>query len=175
MPDLFNETDSSAIISKCGRYRYLLTRTWDKTIPPLCWIMLNPSTADAYYDDPTIRRCVFFSKKFGYGGLRVVNLYALRATSPRELWVADDPVGPDNDQAIIDGVAGEMTVVAYGANAKSDRERFVYDLIYSNALAIECLGFTKGNKPKHPLYLPNTAERRSFSPSYPVPKGGVPR
>lgn len=168
MPDLFPDRKpvaSCAVISQCGVYRYRLDRVWDASIPPLCWIMLNPSTADAEADDPTIRKVAYFTRAFGFGGLRVVNLYALRATDPRELWQAAEPVGPDNDQHIIDAVAGEMTVLAWGANAKPDRVRKVCELIQSNALGIDCLGVTKGGMPRHPLYLPNAATREPWRPS----------
>lgn len=87
---------SDAVISDDGLYRYLLERHWDDTTSSCTFVMLNPSTADALVDDPTIRRCVGFAKSFGCGSLRVVNLYAYRATKPAELWTVDDPVGPAN-------------------------------------------------------------------------------
>jgi len=61
----------STIISPCGKYRYLLERKWGIGLPCVTWIMLNPSTADAEKDDPTIRRCIGFSKAWGYGSLRL--------------------------------------------------------------------------------------------------------
>ena len=90
---------SDAVISDCGKYRYRLTRKWGYG-RPCGFIMLNPSTADALHDDPTIRRCVGFAKAWGCGALIVVNLFAVRATSPREMMRADDPVGPENKEHV---------------------------------------------------------------------------
>ena len=80
-------------------YRYLLTRRWG-TVPAMVWIMLNPSTADAFAEDPTIRRCLIFAHREGCGGLTVVNLFALRSTDPKALTRHPDPVGPANDTFI---------------------------------------------------------------------------
>lgn len=88
--------DKGAIISGCGKYRYSLWRTWDKKLPKVMFIMLNPSTADAYEDDPTIRRCINFAKSWGYGGIVVGNLFAYRATNPKKLILIDDPSGSAN-------------------------------------------------------------------------------
>lgn len=85
---------TSASIS--GDYRYRLGRAWAGG-PTCTFIMLNPSTADADQDDPTIRRCVGFAKALGCGALEVVNLYAYRATNPRDLLRQDERVGPEND------------------------------------------------------------------------------
>src|SRR5262245_13227298 len=113
MPDLFQQ--SSAELSPCGRYRYALTRTWGDPKKVVCWVMLNPSTADADQDDPTIRRCLGFSRAWGAGGLVVVNLFALRATDPDQLRIAADPVGPDNDSHLSTAAFGRLVVAAWGA------------------------------------------------------------
>lgn len=84
----------AAVLSPCGRYRYELTRRWAPG-PLVGWVMLNPSRADAHTDDPTVRRCVGFAHRWGYGGLIIRNLYALRATDPAALADHLDPVGPD--------------------------------------------------------------------------------
>src|SRR5712664_2208515 len=86
----------SAGFSCCGLYRYWLRRHWDAELPPVCFVMLNPSTADAERDDPTIRRCCGFSRRWGYGGIVVVNLYAFRTSDPCCLRNAVHPVGPEN-------------------------------------------------------------------------------
>jgi hypothetical protein len=91
---------SSATISVDGRYRYDLHRCWDSSSTMLPFVMCNPSTADAAIDDPTIRRCIGFARRLGFGGIVVRNLFAWRATSPRDLAAArragEDIVGPDN-------------------------------------------------------------------------------
>lgn len=158
-------TTSDATLSECGRYRYTLTRTWDPSVWRLWFIMLNPSTADATIDDPTIRRCIGFARRFGYGGLGVVNLYAYRATKPADLWRADDPVGPDNDETLRDMLAarsyyGVPTVAAWGANAKPDRVAQV--LAMAGAHQLMCLGLTQAGQPRHPLYLRADADLLPF-------------
>jgi hypothetical protein len=147
-----------AAISDDGLYRYSLTRIWDACAlaAPATFIMLNPSTADAIVDDPTIRRCVAFAKAWGCGGLHVLNLYALRSTDPRGLWTAPDPVGPDNDAHLTDAACrarhyGSPLVAAWGMNAKPGRTLQVRALPCMSAL--RCLGVTKSGAPRHPLYL----------------------
>ncbi len=89
---------NGAVLSADGVYRYRLWRTWDASKPTLAFLMLNPSTADATEDDPTIRRCLGFAKEWGYGSLVVVNLFALRSPNPDALRENDDPVGPENGE-----------------------------------------------------------------------------
>jgi hypothetical protein len=157
MTDLFLYS-STATISPCGQYRYVLERRWedgweDDQRGPLVFLMLNPSKADADQDDNTIRRCIGFAQRWEFCGLRVVNLYALRSTDPKQLWKAADPVGPDNDQHIIDAAAGMFVIAAWGANAKSQRVKRVCELIRDNALHVQCLGLTKHGHPQHPLFV----------------------
>ncbi len=144
-----------AYISTCARYRYSLSREWAPG--PVCtFIMLNPSTADADIDDPTIRRCVAFAQRWGYGALAVVNLFALRATDPKALRSEQDPVGPDNDSAIAEAVSiGGLIVAAWGVHgALHGRGAAVCNLIEEGfERGIHHLGLTKDGHPKHPLYL----------------------
>ena len=93
--DLFN--DSGAVISRCSQYRYDLWRIWDRDSPIMVFVMLNPSTADAGADDPTLRRCIGFARRHGFGGIRVRNVFALRATDSGELSQHPDPCGPLNE------------------------------------------------------------------------------
>src|SRR4051794_12691770 len=88
--------EQNAVISICGRYRYLLTRQVGPGQRTATFIMLNPSTADASNDDPTIRRCIGFARQWGCGRLAVLNLFAFRATDPADLKRAEEPVGPEN-------------------------------------------------------------------------------
>jgi len=106
-----NRMIKTAVLSEDKKYRYLLGREWDHNKPCICFVMLNPSTADAEIDDATIRRCTGFARAWGYGSLLVVNLYGLRATHPKALWYDLDPVGPKNDDHIILAVHKTKKVV----------------------------------------------------------------
>jgi hypothetical protein len=144
--------NKSVMLSEDGRYRYHLTRTWDDGDRAV-FVMLNPSTADAYEDDPTIRRCIGYARRWGLAGIEVVNLYAYRATNPAELWEVDDPVGPENDlwlRAV--GSSGFPLVAAWGANAQPRRVQRVLGLPGFDRLT--CLRTTQAGHPGHPLYLP---------------------
>jgi len=151
-----------AIISECGAYRYLLRRAAqagpDISLP-VCgtalFVMLNPSTADATVDDPTIRRCKSFAYRWGCNGIAVVNLYALRSPKPCVLWGHSDPVGPDNDMWLRTAAREHETVVfAWGANAKKERVKEVYEIFNGTRnRRIVCLGKTKDGSPRHPLYV----------------------
>ncbi|WP_041742300.1 DUF1643 domain-containing protein [Collimonas fungivorans] len=146
----------SAIISECGQYRYRLSRDPHDlytTCGPALFIMLNPSTADAALDDPTIRRCHSFAKSWDCAGIIVANLYALRATNPEDLWISQDPVGPDNDMHLAALILEHETVVcAWGANARPERIVAVAKM-FSKRNRPMCLGITKHGAPRHPLYV----------------------
>lgn len=141
-----------AIIDETGKYRYQLWRIWDQTLPLAVFIMLNPSTADAEEDDPTIRRCMNYARSWGYGGIKVVNLFAYRATNPMELAKVSDPIGPLNNQYIFDAVNNSYIVIAaWGTHGSLyNRDKKVIR-IFENKLRY--LGLTKDGHPKHPLYL----------------------
>lgn len=142
-----------ARLSPDGAYRYELTREWTEYGRYITWIMLNPSTADADRDDPTIRRCITFSRRWGYGALRVVNLFAFRATDPRALLGVEDPVGEENDESIKQAVgASYRTICAWGSNpAARERAEEVRRLLCFSKLY--CLGRTMYGAPRHPLYV----------------------
>jgi hypothetical protein len=156
MLSLFPRVVSSAVISDCGRYRYSLLRVWSE-LPRVCWIMLNPSTADAHIDDPTIRRCMGFSRAWGAGGIVVVNLFALRATDPDELLSyirGADPLSAFNDRNIGQCADQRRIIAAWGSHQsikKSGRDHAVMKLLAGKT--IECLGVTKDGYPRHPLYV----------------------
>jgi hypothetical protein len=156
-----------AVISQCGTYRYLLRREWGLG-PIATFIMLNPSTADAETEDPTIRRCIGFAKAWGCRGLQVVNLFAKRATSPKKMMLADDPVGPKNkgffesayENARRDDDPGPL-ICAWGTHGgfmEQDLEVMGW-LDGFPAWKPQCLGLTKKMYPKHPLYVPQNAVR----------------
>jgi hypothetical protein len=144
-----------AAFSTDGVYRYMLTRRWAPG-PTVCWVMLNPSTASAFNDDATIRRCRSFSLKAGYGALAVVNLYALRSTNPAKLWTHKDPVGPLGDQFIREQASSRTSVIAaWGTHgARNQRGQHVADTLADAGIALYCLGVTGNGQPKHPLYVP---------------------
>lgn len=153
----------AAVLSECGRYRYRLDRSWDRDdhgLGTVTWVMLNPSTADASVDDPTIRRCIGFSKLWGYNALTVVNLFAWRATDPDELLVANDPVGPDNEAHLIEATCGcDLAVAAWGASwprpmhAQAERVGRELAAHADKEWAVRCLGVTATGQPRHPLYV----------------------
>ena len=150
-----------ARISKSRRYRYTLTREFDGDSTCL-FIMLNPSSADAVQDDPTIRRCIRFAKREGFGRLEVVNLYAFRSKSPSALFADLDPVGPDNTGEIRKALGrADVVIVAWGNNARNnanaDRTGEVMALIERSVKPVKCFGFTGRGQPRHPLYLPSDA------------------
>ncbi len=141
-----------------GDYRYHLTRRWGPKIDTVVWVMLNPSTADADVDDPTIRRCISFSAELGADSLRVVNLYAYRATDPKHLLAVEDPVGPMNNTVIRETLLAARAmrspvIGAWGANARADRVSEFVTIADECRVPLHCLGITKSGMPRHPLYV----------------------
>lgn len=153
MVDLFLERD--AVISDCGRYRYLLRRTWDHAKPRALYVMLNPSTANAEVDDATIRSCIRLAKGMGYGSFEVVNLYALRATNPATLLSDLTPTGPCNREIVANAIARcDIVICAWGAHQMAAaRSRKMVEQIRAQRPAAYCFGTTKSSAPKHPLYI----------------------
>jgi hypothetical protein len=164
-PPLTPERERGAVIDDTGDYRYALWRAWDANLPWLLWVMLNPSKADALKDDLTICKCVGFSKLWGYGGLYVVNLFALRSTDPKALYSAADPVGPRNDEYIREAADEcEGAVCAWGAHgALRDRNAHVKYLVRQFVRGpVWCLGLTKEGEPRHPGRLGYSTARVPF-------------
>jgi hypothetical protein len=143
-----------AVISECGLYRYLLTRRWSDG-PALAFLMLNPSTADASVDDATIRKCIGFATRYGFNAIEVVNLFAFRATKPKDMFAAVDPVGPANDEHIRQTVQAAGNIVcAWGPNAsKTQRPRQVIAMLGQMGASLKCLHVTQDGSPGHPLML----------------------
>ncbi|TMG72243.1 MAG: DUF1643 domain-containing protein [Chloroflexi bacterium] len=154
---------SGASFSRDRRYRYRLWRRWDAARPVVAFVMLNPSTADAARDDPTIRRCIGFARSWGYGRLEVVNLFAYRATDPRSLRHVPDPVGPANLRHLAAATArARLVIAAWGADPSANdapaRKRVL------SRPELRCLGLTRSGAPRHPLYVPATARPRRVRP-----------
>lgn len=137
-------------------YRYTLYRIWNEKKPYAMFIGLNPSTADELEDDPTVRRCISFSKDWNYGGLFMMNAFAFRSTDPKVLEVlGGDPIGPNNDYWLkkIAKDAG-IVIAAWGTyGVIRDREKQIIRMFMNQNKLLYCLGYTKEGHPKHPLYL----------------------
>ncbi len=146
---------TDANLSKCRKYRYALWRTWDDSKSYAMFIGLNPSTADETENDPTINRCINYSKKWGYGGLCMVNLFAFRATDPSVMMESNDPIGSDNNDWIkkLSKEAG-VIVAAWGNDGSyMGRSKNIMDMIPN----LMCLKINKTGEPAHPLYQPGSA------------------
>ena len=145
-------------------YRYLLWRRWADG-PLLTWIMLNPSTADALEDDPTIRRVVGFSTAAGYAGCEVVNLWAYRATDPTDLKSAVEPSGPHNDSFLRRHISGAPeVVVAWGASVDGLGLPMPDILEMVGNTPMRCLGVTQSGQPRHPLYIKGATALEDWYP-----------
>lgn len=148
--------ENDAVISDCGKYRYLLRRVWDYERIRALFIMLNPSTADAKVDDPTIRSCVRLCKDNNFGSLEVVNLFGYRATDPQSLLEVDDPIGPKNDNCIGAAISRcDLIICAWGAHKMAGhRGNDVWnEVLCYHRPAVFCFGVNKDKSPRHPLYV----------------------
>lgn len=143
---------TGAEISECGLYRYTLYRIWDESKPFMVFIGLNPSTADAVKNDPTITRCIKRAHNGGFGGLYMLNLFAFRATKPKDMLNAKDPIGPDND-VWLDKIIQQagLVVAAWGDDGNHMARSSVIIDRYQN---LHCLLLNKSGEPRHPLYVP---------------------
>jgi len=148
----------TARFSKDRKHRYALWRTWNEDKPTVLFIGLNPSTADETEDDPTIRRCINYAKDWGYGGMVMANLFAFRATDPKNMKASEDPVGKYND-TMIRTLASEskMVVACWGGHGAYLGRGHEVRLLISEK-DVKCFGVTKNKSPKHPLYLKKDAE-----------------
>jgi hypothetical protein len=146
---------SVAVYSACEHYRYLLTRTWDAAGPRALFVMLNPSTATEVQNDPTVERCERRARALGFGAFRVTNIFAYRATDPKVMRAVVDPVGPDNDPAILESaVWADRIICAWGSHGTHlNRGQHVATLLRQTSLPLWHLGLTATGEPKHPLYI----------------------
>jgi hypothetical protein len=155
-----------ATVSEDQKFRYFLKREWDTyRRASVLFVMLNPSTADATNDDPTIRKCIGFAKRWGFGSITVANLYAFRATSPIDLKKSGYAIGPENDWYLrwaADDAA--MIVAAWGVHAQKERADAVTKKLCERK-NVFCLGVTKDRFPRHPLMVPYSQERMMFDGS----------
>lgn len=152
---------SGAALSECRHYRFALWRIWDEARPYVLFVGLNPSTADEKYDDPTIKRCINYAKDWGYGGIYVANLFAYRATNPKEIYLKNDPIGANNDDWLkkLSHEAG-ITVAAWGNHGLFLGRSKVVSKQLKNLYALK---INKSGEPAHPLYLPATSKPIPFN------------
>lgn len=157
-----------ADLSLCGTYRYELTRVWDRSRGSCAFVMLNPSTADATVDDATIRRCIRFAADWGFGILKVYNLFGLRARRPKDLEVHADPFGPELDRWYRRAVECDRVVCAWGSfltgGAFADRGQVVARAHLKRA-DLYCLEVNGDGNPRHPLYVRSDAELKPWRPA----------
>ena len=148
------DAHSVATYSDCEAYRYALTRVWGDGRKVL-FVMLNPSTATEMQNDPTVERCERRARALGFGAFRVCNIFAYRATDPRDMRAQNDPVGPLNDAAILEGVDwADEVVAAWGTHGEHlGRGPAVEDLLRGAGAKPKHLGLSKAGHPKHPLYI----------------------
>lgn len=164
-----------AELSKCGTWRYRLERALAGDLfagrhgDALAFLMLNPSTATATTLDPTVRRCVGYAKREGYGRLIVGNLFAARATEPRDMLKMADPIGPGNAGALR-RIMGERVdvVLAWGSlvdapETAAAQVRVVRSLALEFGTRLFCLGVCDNGEPRHPLYMPKDADLLRWS------------
>lgn len=166
---LLDET-ATAVFSQDRRYRYLLTRTWDPELPAALWVMLNPSTADAFTEDATIRRVIGFSRAWNAGGIIVANLFGLRATDPKRMLEHRDPVGADNDRVLHQALTGgpqrpHIAIAAWGVHGTHrGRDTAVTRLLAAKGVQLQCLGLTRDGHPRHPLYVAAAQKPAEYRP-----------
>lgn len=146
---------SVAFYSDCKNYRYALTRIWQPEAAKVLFVMLNPSTATEFQNDPTVERCERRTRALGFGGFQVCNIFAWRATDPRQLRKMPDPVGPQNDRMILSATDwADEIICAWGTHgAYLDRGAGVKRLLDATGQPLKHLGLSKAGHPKHPLYI----------------------
>ena len=159
-----NFAKSTATFSDCGRYRYLLERRWNDG--SICaFVGLNPSTAGANNDDATVRKCMALARNWGFSGMTMANLFAIRCRYPHILSTHQDPAGPENDRFLLPAIEQADTIVAmwgnhglksYGLSTRRDQ------YILSLRDDWQCIGITKHGAPRHPLYVASSSALMNF-------------
>lgn len=148
--------NSSADPRFTNNHRLTLSREWGGTGGIVNWIMLNPSTANDLMDDPTIRKCVGFSKRWGFGKLTVSNLFTFRATDPKDLRICAKndyarAVGLADGALIEQSASAHLIIVAWGTHGNLYRRADDVLLRVLPRASLYCIGLTKDGHPKHPV------------------------
>lgn len=152
-----------AHISECGKYRYVLRRIWNEKTKRMLFVCVNPSTADEVEDDPTVRRCIGFGAREGFGGISIVNLFAYRSTSPRDMKQAADPIGPSNNQWIQrEALSCQIVVAAWGAHGCFEGRGYAVWKLLRKGSMVFCYGVNNTLTPVHPLYIPSASPLRPY-------------
>lgn len=147
----------TAVISEDGLYRYKLSRIWGYSDNTVCFVGLNPSTADHEKDDATIRRLRNFCQNWGYGGFHIVNLFAYRSRDPKKLRKVDNPIGDKNDDWLIRTTHSSLikkVIPCWGNKGDIDNRDFQVLKMLPH-WKLYHLTLSKSGNPKHPLYLPS--------------------
>jgi hypothetical protein len=176
-PDLCSEcvdadhsARSSAILSACGFYRYRLERAWSSEGGVVCFIGVNPSTADATIDDQTVRKWRGFAARWGFGSMVISNLFAYRATAVTELAIAADPKGPENDRHLGEALKeADLVVPCWGSRSKLPprlraRIETVRQLLRTCGRPVRVLGLTASGDPQHPLMIGYDRQLQDWAP-----------
>lgn len=148
-----------AIFSDDRLYRYMLTRTWDESKGYLTFIGVNPSTADENDNDPTIEQCIAIAKHWGFGGIIMLNLFAFRATDPKDMKKAVDPIGKENNRYLFETAKMSKVIVAAWGNHGKFRGKdlsvteYLLEMQWLGYTRLVCLKRNKNGSPRHPLYL----------------------
>lgn len=168
-----HDMERSAEFSEDRRYRYNLVRVWTVHQPRLLFILLNPSTADEWVDDPTNRRGISFAHRWGFGSVVFCNLFAYRSPDPRIMKARRSPIGPDNDAWILaEAEEADKIVCGWGAHG-AHRRRHQHIVKLLKEFDLYCLGTTKHGHPKHPLYLRADTRLQRFEPKFPARRHSI--
>jgi hypothetical protein len=151
-----------AFIDLTGKYRYTLSRVWNENLGRVVFILLNPSTADAFQDDSTVRKCISFAKHWNFGSLEIVNLFAYRSTDAKYLKNISDPVGRENDHYILKAVENADKIIAAWGNGSDFCNRSSEVLSLLKDYKLYCFGINKTGTPKHPLFLSLDTELKEY-------------
>ncbi len=169
--DRKDHLERTALFDATGQYRYSLGRRWQPKGPEVAFVMLNPSRADADRDDPTLRACIQFARRWAYGSLVVVNLFGYRTAYPAELRKVADPVGPENDYYLMAAVErSHQVVLAWGnEGCFGGRDRTILQKLKAHSSKLTYLQLNRSGQPRHPLYVRRDRPLSPYRSPHPRP------